>query len=249
MSSSRRFQPRTLSSNPVVATQARLLALPVSISCIAIPMLSSQHLPADHVIADPDAFRKALSHATIAANQGYLVTLGIEPTHPHTGYGYVQRGEMITEGGPDDIPVYMVQRFLEKPNLETAEAFLRSGDYYWNGGIFVCRADLMLAEMERQTPDVYACLMEIARGIERGSIEQAMVSAWGRMPSISVDYGVMEQAERLAMVPLRAGWNDIGSWDALDSVLMPDEQGNLSAKSETLWSTVSTTLSIVKTNW
>ncbi len=175
-----------------------------------------------------------MSRAAVAANQGYLVTLGIEPTHPHTGYGYVQRGEMIAEGGADDIPVYTVQRFLEKPDLEAAEAFLRSGDYYWNGGIFVCRADRMLAEMKRQTPDVYACLMEIAEGMERGSVEQAMASAWARMPSISIDYGVMEEAERLAMVPLRAGWNDIGSWDALESVLMPDEQGNLSAKSDTL---------------
>ncbi len=230
--------PQIPAENVIIEPSGRNTGPAIGLACIHLLHRDSDAviaaLPADHVIADPESFRNAVSRATDAANQGYLVTLGIEPTHPHTGYGYVQRGEMIEAGGPDGIPVYTVHRFLEKPDLETAEAFLRSGDYYWNGGIFVCRADRMLAEMKRQTPDVYACLMEIAEGMERGSAEQAMASAWERMPSVSIDYGVMEQAERLAMVPLRAGWNDIGSWDALESVLMPDEWGNRSAKSDSL---------------
>jgi mannose-1-phosphate guanylyltransferase len=230
--------PQIPEENIVIEPSGRNTGPAIGLACIHLlhrdPDAVIAALPADHVIANPESFRNALNRATVAADQGYLVTLGIEPTHPHTGYGYVQRGMMVGESGPDDIPMYTVHQFLEKPSLKAAEAFLRSGDYYWNGGIFVSRADRMLAEMKRQTPDVYSCLMEIAEGINNGSLEQAMASAWERMPSISIDYGVMEQAESLAVVPLRAGWNDIGSWDALESVLMPDVHGNLTAKSDTL---------------
>ena len=224
--------------NVIIEPSGRNTGPAIGLACVHLlirdPDAVIAALPADHVIADPERFRDTLLRATAAADLGHLVTLGIEPTHPHTGYGYIQRGETIIEGGHDDIPVYTVQRFLEKPELKAAEAFLVSGDYYWNGGIFVCRADRMLAEMERQTPEVYALLMEIAAGIKEGKLDEAMTTAWERMPSISIDYGVMERAENLAMVPLRAGWNDVGSWDALESILMPDERGNLSAKSETL---------------
>ena len=230
--------PQIPSQNVIIEPSGRNTGPAIGLACVHLlnrdPDAVIVVLPADHIIADPEAFRSALSCATIAADQGYLVALGIEPTHPHTGYGYVQRGMKIDEGGPSRIPFYTVNQFLEKPSLEAAEAFLLSGDYYWNGGIFVSRVDRMLAEMERQTPDVYACLMEIAQGISSGTLEEAMASAWTRMPSVSIDYGVMEQAERLAVVPLRAGWNDIGSWDALESVLMPDNHGNLSAKSDML---------------
>ena len=230
--------PQVPNRNVIVEPSGRNTGPAIGLACVHLlhrdPDAVIAALPADHVIADPEAFRNTLKRAAAAADQGHLVTLGIEPTHPHTGYGYVQRGEMIAEGDAHDIPVYTVKRFLEKPDLKAAEAFLVSGDYYWNGGIFVCRADRMLAEMKRQTPDVYACLMEIADGIEAGELDGAMRTAWEQMPSISIDYGIMELAENLAMVPLRAGWNDMGSWDALESVLMPDDRGNLSTKSETL---------------
>ena len=145
---------------------------------------------------------------------------------------------MLAEGGNEDVPLYAAAEFLEKPDLATAEEFLSAGDCYWNGGIFVCRADRMLAEMARQLPEVYACLQEIDAGLEHGAqsaaAATAMVSAWQRMPNISIDHGVMEGAEDVAVVPLRAGWMDVGSWDALDEILMPDEDGNLCAMTETI---------------
>ena len=187
-------------------------------------------LPADHVILDRERFQVALRKAEQAAHDGYLVTLGIEPDQPHTGYGYIQRGEPLGHTADmnraESLPVFDVKRFLEKPDRATAKTFLADGGYYWNGGIFVSRADRMLAEIERQMPAAYACFDQITAGLDQPNSQQITEQAWTEMPSISIDYGVMEGAERVAMVPLQAGWNDVGSWDALTAVLEPDSDGN-----------------------
>lgn len=183
-------------------------------------------LPADHVILDQDAFQNALRRAEEVARDGYLVTLGIEPDQPHTGYGYIQRAQPLGPDEIDDPPVYAVDQFLEKPDLPTAKKFLAEGGYYWNGGIFISQTERMLAEMERQMPAAYAGLEKIAASFEQPNSQQVMDQAWNDMPSVSIDYGVMEGAEQVAVVPLQAGWNDVGSWDALTAVLEPDENGN-----------------------
>lgn len=194
-------------------------------------------LHSDHVIADVSRFQAALRRAEEAARHGYIVTLGIEPTHPHTGYGYIRRGEALPAAATD-LPAYRVQQFLEKPNRSAAEAFLAEGGYSWNGGMFITHVNVMLGEIQRQQPQLFACLEEIdfsLRSDRPDAQKYAVLEAvWQRMPGISIDHGVMEGAEKVAVVPLDAGWSDVGSWDALAAVLQQDETNNYVAKGEVL---------------
>jgi mannose-1-phosphate guanylyltransferase len=196
-------------------------------------------LSADHAILDTSRFQLALRAAAVAAECGYIVTLGIEPTHPHTGYGYIQRAQPL-----DDLPdaqhaVYTVEQFLEKPDLSTAQAFLASGEYYWNAGMFVARVDCMLEEIRRQLPALHALLIQIARDLEDNALPlvkrwEQFEEIWRTVPDISIDYGIMQGASKIAVVPLAAGWNDVGSWDALDNVIPEDANRNRIAKGEVL---------------
>jgi len=190
-------------------------------------------LHSDHVIPDVNAFQAALRRAADAAAAGYIVTLGIEPTSPHTGYGYIRRDAPLKiPGAPDDggLPVYSVAQFLEKPSLKVAQAFLSEGGYYWNGGIFVSRVSRLLAEYQWQLPDLYRGLQQVedqlALNAEPGAVYNAVERVWQTFPTISIDHGIMERAVRVAVVPLDAGWNDVGSWDALISVISPDDSSN-----------------------
>lgn len=234
--------PEMPTANIIVEPSGRNTAPAIGLACVHLlqrdPNAVLAVLPADHVILDPQAFQNALRRAEIAAGQGYLVTLGVEPTMAHTGYGYIQRAEAIPLANAGDssaqLPVYTVKRFAEKPNLATAEAFLAEGGYYWNGGIFVFRADVMMAEIKRQLPDLYANLAEIGESLGKPDAASHLDHAWARVPNVSIDYGIMEGAEMVAMVPLQAGWNDVGSWDALQQVISPDEAGNYIASGQTL---------------
>lgn len=191
-------------------------------------------LPADHIIPQTAAFQEALRTASDAAAQGYLVTLGISPTFAHTGYGYIKRSSNINIPTPSELPIYHVERFLEKPDLATAEMFVADGAYFWNGGIFISRVDQMLAEIKRQLPEVYQALEQIMAGFGQADEVGRFEEAWETMPNISIDYGIMEKAEQVAMVSLDAGWNDVGSWDALADVLPLDPDENCVASGETL---------------
>lgn len=198
-------------------------------------------LHSDHVIPDVNAFQAALRRAAAAAAAGYIVTLGIEPTSPHTGYGYIRRDVPLKiPGAPGDegLPVYSVAQFLEKPSLKIAQAFLSEGGYYWNGGIFVSRVSRLLAEYQWQLPDLYLGLQQVddqlARHAKPGVIYNAVERVWQTFPTISIDHGIMERAVRVAVVPLDAGWNDIGSWDALTSVIDRDDSSNYVASGHVL---------------
>ncbi len=233
--------PEIPAENIIVEPSGRNTAPAIGLACVHLLQRDKDAvlavLPADHVILDWAAFQAALRCAAEAANQGYLVTLGIEPTMAHTGYGYIQRSSaIVTDAAVDSsgLPVYNVKRFAEKPNLATAEAFLAEGGYYWNGGIFIFRADVMMAEMARQLPELHAHLMEIAGSLGTANAAAQLDHTWARVPSVSIDYGIMEGAEKVAMVPLQAGWNDVGSWDALQQVMEPDEIGNYIANGRTL---------------
>jgi mannose-1-phosphate guanylyltransferase len=230
--------PEMPSTNIIVEPSGRNTAPAIGLACVHLMQRDPQAvvaiLPADHIIMDPDRFRRALCRGSKAASEGYLVTLGITPDSPHTGYGYIQSGETLCPDDDDSLPVYAVRRFAEKPNRTTAEAFLAEGNYYWNGGIFIFRVDVMMAEIERQIPDLYVSLQEIAMYLNRPDASGHLDHAWARVPNVSIDYGVMEGAQRVAMVPLLAGWNDVGSWDALQSVMAPDDFGNYIAQGETL---------------
>ena len=168
-------------------------------------------LPADHFVADEEAFRAALREAVRAAERGYLVVLGIPPTHPATGYGYIKVGARLHP----DLPTAKVERFVEKPDPDTARTLVDSGDYLWNAGIFAWRDYSFRQALERFQPDLFAGLQRIA-AIHRtpgwmGQVREVLE----KVPAITIDVGIAEPAAaegRMAVVPLEAGWSDIGSW-------------------------------------
>ena len=220
----------------IVEPNGRNTAPAIGLACIHLykhdPTAVIAILPADHIIPNVDAFRAALRRAANVAREGYLVTLGIQPNFPHTGYGYIKRKSLIDD--VDGLPSFRVDRFLEKPNRSLAESFVAEGGYYWNGGIFISRVDRMMAEFETQTPEMYELLQHIGDAIGTPEADAVLAEEWDKMPSISIDYAIMERAQRVAVVPLDAGWNDVGSWDALDSVLNKDAAGNSIAKGDVL---------------
>lgn len=186
-------------------------------------------LHADQSIPQVDKFQAALSSAFTAAAAGHLTTLGIQPTFPHTGFGYIHRTEPLNVKSAGDLPVYAVDRFLEKPDKATAKSFLEQGTYYWNGGMFICQVSHMMKEFERQLPEVYALLSQLT---SNNQLDIAKI--WDAMPNISIDHGIMEGAKNVAVVPLDAGWNDVGSWDALEAVSLKDENQNCVVNGELL---------------
>lgn len=180
--------------------------------------------PADHAIARAEAFRQAISAAGRLADEGYLVTLGIAPNQPHVGYGYIQRGEPLSNEGA--LPAYRVRRFAEKPDPATAQAFVESGEYYWNAGIFIWQAARILAEIKGLLPDLDAELSRVGAAWGSGRQNDVLSEAWNRVPRISIDYGVMEKAAQVAVLPVDIGWDDVGNWTALAELAEGDGQGN-----------------------
>ncbi|WP_026287035.1 mannose-1-phosphate guanylyltransferase/mannose-6-phosphate isomerase [Gilvimarinus chinensis] len=179
-------------------------------------------LPADHVIKNAEAFRAEVEKATAAAQSGDLATFGIVPTYPETGYGYIQAGTSQTLG-------YKVQSFVEKPDLRTAKTYLASGDYYWNSGMFLFRADCYLAELEQHRPDIYqACKDSFSAPEEDLDFIRVNKEIFSQCPSESIDYAVMENTKRATVFPLDAGWSDVGSWSSMADVSDKDENGNTS---------------------
>lgn len=187
-------------------------------------------LAADHLISDADAFAAAVDEAIAMAQQGKLVTFGISPTSPETGFGYIEAD------------AHKVLRFVEKPDLATAQSYLASGNFLWNSGMFCFAAGTMLAEMEKHCPDILVatqhCLAasRIAKGANFSEIELDR-STFEQVPDNSVDYAVMEQSANVAVVPCNIGWNDIGSWSALGDLVPADEHGNR-VRGETILSNV-----------
>jgi len=178
-------------------------------------------LPADHVVADEESFARAVSVAVPQAEQGYLVTFGIVPTHPATGYGYIRTGEKISPS------VRAVARFVEKPKRAVATRFLRSGGYLWNSGMFVFSATALLEELGRHAPAVLAsCDAALAAAERRNGLIRLDEAAFASAPAISIDYAVMEKTRRAAVVGLDAGWSDVGDWAALWDLAGQDADGN-----------------------
>lgn len=165
-------------------------------------------MPSDHLVAERRAFLDAVRTAVGAAREGSLVTFGIAPDRPETGFGYIEMGEELRAG------VRRVRRFVEKPDLETAERYLEAGNFTWNSGMFFFAAGRVLAEIERQMPDLHRGLAEIDEALGRGEEKETLERIFPSLPSQSIDYGVMEGAEEIACVPADFGWSDLGSWEA-----------------------------------
>lgn len=181
-------------------------------------------LAADHVIRNAAAFRQAVEGAIVAAQQGYLVTFGVVPEGPETGYGYIRRGgEHISGAGG----AYPITRFVEKPDHATAQGFVASGDYLWNSGMFLFSARRYLGELERLAPDIHAAAREAYHAATRDlDFLRIDAQAFAACRSESIDYAVMEKTDRAAVVPLDAGWSDVGSWSSLHATVERDADGN-----------------------
>ena len=179
-------------------------------------------MPSDHVIANVPAFMAAIDAAMPLVDAGWLVTFGISPDAPETGYGYIQSGEAIGVG------VHRVARFVEKPPRADAQAMLASGDYVWNGGIFLFRSDAFLAALETHAPAMLVAAKAAMTAAEHeGQRITPGEAAFAACPSDSIDYAVMEKADKVAVVPVSMGWSDIGSWDALHDHGAKDACGNV----------------------
>jgi len=178
-------------------------------------------LPADHIIKDEVRFREHLRHAISGAENGRLITFGIQPTRPDTGFGYIK-------AGPAEAPALCaVERFTEKPDLPTAERFLAEGGYYWNSGMFVWRASVILDEIRRHLPAVFQVVQDIlAESAATGAFQRAVEKHFPAMPSISIDYGVLEKSSRVSLIPCDIGWSDVGSWQAVQEISAKDSDGN-----------------------
>jgi mannose-1-phosphate guanylyltransferase len=182
---------------------------------------------ADHFIKEEDKFIDVLRTAYLTALEGYIVTLGISPTYPALGFGYIQQGSYIKT--VNSSPIFKVKKFTEKPNLKKAKEFLAGEEHSWNSGNFVWQASQILKEFERQIPETFLALSSLAGKWNTPSWEEALKNSWSQIKSESIDYGILEGAENLAVVPARGlGWNDVGSWNAIFEVLPSDENGNIS---------------------
>lgn len=179
-------------------------------------------LASDHYIKDEKTYVSVMKEAVRTAEEtDSLVTIGIRPEFPSTGYGYIRNSEVEGE-------IYRkVEEFVEKPNLETATAYLADGRYAWNSGMFVWKASTILSYFERLLPDVYACLVKIGDAMNTPKEKQVIEEVYPTIPKISVDYGIMERADKVLMLEGDFGWNDIGSYDTLPVVLNADDRGNI----------------------
>jgi len=215
---------------------AHILGEPVgrnTAPCIGLGAFYAKHLgcrepvafmPADHYIAEVPAFVAALETAGRVAAGGGIVTLGIVPTRPETGYGYIRRGDALTlEGGP----AHRVSAFVEKPGVEKALSYLESREYYWNAGIFVATPDVILGEIRTCLPELYEGLERLSKAMGTDRFEAAMAEVYGGIKGVSFDYGVMEKTGvPLFVVPCSCGWSDVGSWNSLYELLEKDRDGN-----------------------
>ncbi|WP_108812352.1 mannose-1-phosphate guanylyltransferase/mannose-6-phosphate isomerase [Sphingorhabdus sp. Alg231-15] len=211
------LEPCARNTAPAIALAALACGNPQT------PMLV---MPSDHVIKNVPAFLTAVSESLPLAKARWLVTFGIEPNGPETGYGYIQQGEAIVGSAGS----FAAQRFVEKPNRQNAEIMLDDGGYHWNAGIFLFRADTYLQALGEHAPE----MLEAARNaMDRAHSDENQIrpdeASFARAPSDSIDYAVMEKADKVALTPVEPGWSDVGSWDSLFDISASDDQTNVTS--------------------
>jgi mannose-1-phosphate guanylyltransferase len=184
-------------------------------------------LPADHIIKDTKEFLHVLQRAAhVAQESEALVTIGIKPTHPETGYGYIQFEDSSEMNPYATDGIYRVKTFAEKPNLETAEKFLKSGDFLWNSGMFIWKANVILREIEKHIPELGEQLAKLEHAIGTETYQATLERVYGVIRGISIDYGVMEKAAKVFVAKGDFGWSDVGSWDEVVRLTPVDGEGN-----------------------
>jgi mannose-1-phosphate guanylyltransferase len=240
--------PQLPSGNFIVEPLQRGTASAIGLAALYLRRRDAQAtmavLTADHYIADCEVFRRALVAAYQIAQQGHLVTLGIRPSFASTGYGYIERGDTLAE--MDGLTVYRVEAFREKPDAAAAEAFVADGKHTWNSGMFIWRVDRILAELQRQMPGFYDQLMQIDAALGTDRESRVLEHVWPQVAMRTIDYGIMEGAGDVAVIPADIGWSDIGSWATLLEILPGDEDGNVVMDADLL--SVDTTRTLVYGN-
>jgi len=225
---------RKWDGNFILEPEAKNTAPAVGLAALHLERIDPESimvvLAADHHIRKSKEFLSLIRRAEDAARNGYLVTFGIKPDRPETGYGYIRAGEKIIRAesrlkSADD--VRRVEAFVEKPNLETAKEYLKEGNYYWNSGIFIWKTKTLLAEIEKHAPSLSTGLMEIKKSIGTDKESAVIKDVFKKFDSISIDYAVMEKTDHAAVIPADIGWSDVGSWTALDDVSDRDSSGNV----------------------
>ena len=222
--------PEIPSRNYLLEPMPRGTASVVGLAAVALkhndPEAVMAVLTADHIITNEEKYSKLLTAAYKAAEDGYLVTLGITPTFPATGYGYIQQGDFVETYS--DLNVYNVLRFKEKPSEIKAQEMLDSGGYTWNSGMFVWKVDRILDEFSRQMPVLNSQLEEISLAWNKTERQEVILRLWPEIHPETIDYGIMENAKNVTVIPAKdLGWNDVGSWDALFDILPSDQDGNI----------------------
>ena len=230
----RRMLPQLPKENFIVEPCARNTAPCVGLAALHVaasdPAGIMAMLPADHHIGRPTSFRDAIAAAAQLAERGAIATIGIHPTRPETGYGYLKLGPRLaarSAKGKGRLQAFKVERFVEKPDVITAARYLADGGYLWNSGIFVFRADVILEEIRRAMPVLGEQLDAIRKALGTPAYAKTLRRVFPDCPSISIDYGVMEKSDRIAVVPATFGWSDVGSFAALSDVRATDHLGNV----------------------
>jgi len=219
-----RYQLSNMTENP------KVLSEPVSKNTAPAIVLGTKYIsgiseedpiilvvPSDHMIKNTEAFIETVKEGEKIAQKGYIVTFGIKPSYPETGYGYINTSDVRIENG------VRVNKFVEKPDEKLAEEYIKAGNYYWNGGIFMFKASVLLDETKKCAPEIYNKLQnfDFANSTEIPYIE------YDKMQGISIDYAIMEKSDKIALVPLKSDWNDLGSWKSIYDVSKKDENGNV----------------------
>ena len=220
--------PELPAENFIVEPEGRGTAPAIGLGAIHLrkrdPQAVMAVLAADHYIAKAGRFRQVLAAAEKVAREGYLVTMGITPSTPTTGYGYIQQGARVTE--IDGFEVYHAERFTEKPDHKTAIKMVESGQYSWNSGMFIWRVDRIMEEFRRQMPGFYNQLLEVEAALDTPDYQQTLDRIWPQVIHQTIDYGIMEHAEDVAVIPVDIGWSDVGSWASLPPLMEANAEGN-----------------------
>ncbi len=224
------FLPSQLLAEPVGKNTAPAIALAARILAEENPDAIMAVFPADHVVQDPENFRRILEQGKEVAEKDYLVTLGIPPSRAETGYGYIKKGSPLEEAPK----AFAVEQFMEKPDAQTAESCIQDGGYFWNCGVFLWKVSVLLDEIKTHLPDLYNRLdsivshtVENKRTFHYRLLDEKGKELYESLASISIDYGILEKSRRVALVPANIQWNDVGAWNALEEVLEKDANGNV----------------------
>ena len=218
------ISPRAIVLEPVGRNTAPAAAIAALLTAEQDPEGIVLLLPSDHVVTDPAAFDTAVARAAAGARAGHIVTFGIAPDAPETGFGYIQLGAALDAFDG----LHRVQAFKEKPDSQTAAAYLSDGGYRWNSGMFVFRADVMLAELDKHTPGIVdGCRAALGKSKRDLDFVRLDGETFGKVQGISIDYAVMEKTDKAAVVPCAFGWNDVGAWSSLWALQTRDDAGNV----------------------